>query len=169
MRAGSLLLVAAATLACGISPPPPPVPVQGRQDDVTELSGKWSGRYWSKETGRHGVIRFTLPEHADSGYGEVEITFSPALHLLREPTADEALETEPCTVIDIRVVRVEGDRIRGTMVPYWDPDCDCRATTVFEGKFVGTRIAGTFTTRRASTDRRLLAGQWEVTRGGGKS
>jgi hypothetical protein len=144
------------------------VPVQGTQEEVRALSGEWAGRYWSKATGRHGTIRFSLPERADTGYGEVEITFSPSLHLLREATAKDEVEPKPCTVIDIMLVRVEGGRVRGTMAPYWDPDCDCRARTAFEGKISGDRISGTFSMQRASSDRRILTGEWQTIREGGK-
>jgi hypothetical protein len=154
--------------SCRMIPPPPPVPVQGTHDDVMVLSGEWSGRYWGNTTGRHGTIIFSLPEHADTGFGEVEITFSPSLRLLRDTAAKGELESQPCTVIDIRLVRVEGDRVRGTMAPYWDPDCDCRARTVFEGKIEGDRITGTFSTQRASSDRRILTGEWEAIRERGK-
>jgi hypothetical protein len=164
------------TLAsCRLTPTPAPVPVQGTHEEISAIAGEWSGQYWSKETGRHGVIRFAMPEHADTGHGEVEITFSPALTLTLEAAAadpikddlgDEESAAKPCTVLNIRVVRVEHDRVRGTMVPYWDPDCDCRTRTVFEGKVSGNRIAGTFTSQRESSDRRLITGRWHVDRKG---
>jgi hypothetical protein len=166
---GSLFLAGIiAVISCRVTPPPPPVPVQGTHDDVMALSGEWSGRYWSKATGRHGTIRFSLPEHADTGFGEVEIIFSPSLRLLRDAASDDELEPEPCTVIDITLVRVEGGKVRGTMAPYWDPDCDCRARTTFEGKISGDRITGTFSTQRAISDGRILTGEWQASREGGK-
>ena len=155
--------------ACRVTPSPPPVPVQGTREDVTNLSGEWSGRYRSKATGRHGTIQFSLAEQADTGYGEVEITFSPALHLAREASVDypktspDDLLPTPPTVIDITVVRIEGDRIRGTMAPYWDPDCDCRAQTVFEGKLARNRITGSFSTERESRES-VLTGEWRAER-----
>jgi hypothetical protein len=159
-----LLLCLGTIGSCHMPNPGTPVPVEGTRESVRALSGKWSGRYWSEAIGRHGTIRFTLPEQADTGYGEVEITFSPALHLLREASAKDELQAKPCTAIDIRLVRIEGGRIRGTMAPYWDPDCDCRATTVFEGQLSDEGIAGTFSTRRASADRRILTGKWQASR-----
>jgi hypothetical protein len=168
-----LALIPLGTIAsCRVTAPAAPVPVQGTEQEVRALSGQWVGRYSSKATGRRGTIRFNLPERADTGFGEVEITFSPALHLLKdlqETSAKDEPQRTPCTVVDIRVVRVEGGRVRGTMAPYWDPDCDCQARTVFEGKIAGRRITGTFSTERASTDRRILTGKWEATREGGKS
>jgi hypothetical protein len=148
---------------------PPQCPFQGTQEEVKALSGEWAGRYWSKAIGRHGTIRFNLPEQADTGFGEVEITFSAALRLLQHSSAKDELEPKPTTVIDITLVRVEGTRVRGIMAAYWDPDCDCRARTVFEGKMSGDRITGTFSTERASSDRWILTGQWQAIREGGKS
>jgi len=170
---GSLFLAGImAVTSCRIIPPPPPVPVQGAHDDVMVLWGEWSGRYWSKATGRHGIIRFRLPEHADTGFGEVEISFSPSLSLAQDASAADALKRQSeeelapgtCTVIDITLVRVESRRVRGTMAPYWDPDCNCRTRTVFEGKISGNRITGTFSSRRELSDRRILTGQWRVDR-----
>jgi hypothetical protein len=161
------------TLAsCRMTPSPAPVPLEGRQEELSALAGEWTGQYWSKDTGRRGVIRFAMPEAADTGHGEVEITFSPTLRLVQDAAAvgppasetDDDLTPKPCTVLNIRVVRVEHDGVRGTMEPYWDPDCDCRAQTVFEGKVAGDRITGTFTSRRQSSDRRQLTGQWQVDR-----
>jgi hypothetical protein len=153
-----------------MTPSPPPVPVQGTREDVTNLSGEWFGRYRSKATGRHGTIQFSLAEQADTGYGEVEITFSPSLHLAREASSvdypksgpGDMLPT-PRTVIDITVVRIVGGLIRGTMAPYWDPDCDCRAQTVFEGKLARNRITGSFSTERESSEA-LLTGEWRAER-----
>ena len=172
LKRTSLFAGIIATTACQIVPPPPAVPVQGEQSEISAFAGEWAGRYSSKATGRHGIIRFNLPERADTGYGEVEITFSPALRLTRDAAdvdsragAPYDLETQPTTVVDITVVRIEGDAVRGTMIPYWDPDCDCRAHTVFEGKLENRRIVGTFSTRRESSQQRIVEGEWKVERG----
>jgi len=158
-----LYLFLASTVSCGIGAPPPPVPVQEARQEVSAVAGEWDGRYWSKDTGRHGTIRFMLPERADTGFGEVEITFSPSLHLLFEDTEENRNEPKPSTILDIRVVRVEGQRVQGTMVPYWDPDCNCRASTVFDGKLAGDRISGTFTSRRTASQS-LVTGEWQAVR-----
>jgi hypothetical protein len=160
------LLPAGLSLSCHLAQPTSAVPVQGTREDISALSGDWTGRYWSKATGRHGTIRFNLPEQADTGFGEVDITFSPALHILRTGSAKDELAPKPGTAIDITLVRIKGERIRGTMAPYWDPDCDCRAQTVFEGAMAKDEITGTFETRRASTDRRVLSGKWQAGREG---
>ncbi|HEX7336913.1 MAG TPA: hypothetical protein VF252_06870 [Gemmatimonadales bacterium] len=171
MRHSLLLLgVTAALTACRMTPAPPPVPVRGSDAAVSSLAGVWSGRYWSKATGRHGIIRFTLPEHADTGYGEVEITFSPSLHLSHEASVDypKADRDEPLpqvpAIIGMTVVHIEHDHILGALAPYWDPDCECRAQTAFEGKLDRQRISGSFTIRRESADRRVLRGLWQVDR-----
>ena len=168
------LMAGLMTLAsCQMTPAPAPVPVHATDQERSAIAGEWTGQYWSQDTGRRGIIRFAMPEHADSGYGEVEITFSPALalasnaaaaDLIKSDLGDEESAPKPCTVLNIQVVRVEHDQVRGTIAPYWDPDCDCRARTVFEGKVAGNRITGTFTSQRASDDRRVITGQWHVDR-----
>lgn len=157
--------------ACRIAPSPPPVPVEGAEEEISSFTGEWAGRYSSKATGRHGTIRFTLPEQADTGFGEAEITFSPSLHLARDASSDDFPEAEPnellprpCTVIGFTVVRIEDDRVRGAMAPYWDPDCDCRAYTVFEGKLAQDQIIGTFSSRREASDQPIVTGEWRADR-----
>ena len=157
--------------ACRIAPAPPAVPVQGGFEQISAFSGEWAGRYSSKATGRHGIIRFILPEHADTGYGEVEITFSPAIRVSQEAAdVDDRVGTHaepppnPCATISITVVRIEDDLVRGTMAPYWDPDCECRAHTVFEGRLHRNQIEGTFSTRRESSEKRTVEGEWKVER-----
>ena len=157
--------------ACRMTPSPPPVPVEGDDEEISAFSGDWVGRYSSKATGRHGIIRFNLPEHADTGYGEVEITFSPSIRLNREAADVDSragvrkeLAVEPCTVIGITLVRIEDNLVRGTMTPYWDPDCECRAHTVFEGELDRDRITGTFSTRRESGHTPVAVGEWRAER-----
>ncbi|MEO6057731.1 MAG: hypothetical protein ABIQ49_12910, partial [Gemmatimonadales bacterium] len=53
-----------------------------------------------------------------------------------------------------------GTMLRGTLAPYWDPDCDCRTRTVFEGALVQDHIAGTFTSRREAGGGIPLTGSW---------
>ena len=172
-RALQLLAALVAVTSCRVLPPAPAIPIEGSAADVSAFAGEWAGDFWSKETGRRGTIRFRLAEQADSGRGELEITFSPALSLLRnaagaDPKSEqpEPERSRPCTVIGITVVRIESDSVRGTTASYWDPDCDCEARSTFEGKRSGARIEGKFSTIRASSDRRILEGRWQVDRQG---
>jgi len=166
------LITIAAAASCQPMQTAAPVPVQGSPGQVSAVSGEWVGRYWSKATGRHGIIRFSLAENADTAFGEVEITFSPSLKVARSASAPDGnkdlpagdLEPDVCTTIALTLVRVEQDRVSGTMAPYWDPDCDCRARTLFEGTISGDSITGTFSLRRESSDRRVLTGNWRVER-----
>jgi hypothetical protein len=160
-----------ALLSCHLPSTGEPVPVLGTEGERRLLSGNWNGRYWSEATGRHGTIKFSLGERADTGLGEVEMTFSPALRLARDAASvtasgrpTDAPAPSPSTTMDISVVKIELERVRGTMAPYWDPDCNCRARTVFEGTVSGDTITGTFTSRRESSDRRPLTGKWRVER-----
>ena len=63
----------------------------------------------------------------------------------------------------IAVVRIKQRKIRGILAPYWDPDCDCRARTIFEGELLDHHIAGTFTSRR-DADSVPVTGSWFVNR-----
>jgi hypothetical protein len=150
-------------VGCGISPSPAPVPVEGTSADLAAIAGEWSGRYWSDSTARHGTLIFRLRAGSDTAYGEIEMSFSPALYLYGEP-AEAPLRRKPCTTLDVAVVRLAGDSVRGTLAPYWDPDCDCRTHTVFVGRLRDDSIAGTFSSRRESADLPLLRGHWFAVR-----
>jgi hypothetical protein len=150
------MLLAALTMACAPRSTPGPVPVEGPRE---ALSGEWDGKYWTADSSRHGTLRFRLRPGADTAYGEVEMTFSRALRLYGD-RPDEDLPRHPCTTIDIAVVRLEGPKIRGTLVPYWDPDCDCRTLTVFEGELAGDRVRGSFTSRTGPDAPPRLRGHW---------
>ena len=148
--------------ACGISPSPAPVPLEGAAGDVLTLAGEWSGRYWS-EGGGHGTLTFQLRAGSDTARGEVRMTFAPALELYGDQ-AEESLPRSPCTTLDITIVRVRGATIRGSLAPYWDPDCDCRTRTVFEGEVMGDSVAGTYASRRESSDAPAESGRWFAVR-----
>ena len=166
-RAGACLILLGSVAACGVRQSAGPVPVEGPRAGLDSLSGEWRGEYWTTGPGRHGTLRFTLRPGADTAYREVEMTFSPSLRLYGD-SGDADLKRRPCTVIDIAVVRLEGPRVRGTLAPYWDPDCDCRAVTVFEGGLSANRVEGTFTSRTAPSEPARLTGHWYADRTRGR-
>ena len=152
--------------ACRTAPAGAPVPLEGPPAELLELAGSWAGSYRSAGGGGHGTIAFTLRAGADTARGQVEMTFAPALELYGAEAAAGSPPPRPCTAIDIAVVRVEDGGIRGTLAPYWNPACDCRTVSVFEGRRTGERIAGTFVTRREGGQAVLAGGRWQVERGG---
>ena len=150
--------------ACGgMAPQPAPVPLEGPPMDLAALAGKWSGRYWSEEEQRHGTLTFLMQAGSDTAHGEVDMTFTRALKLYGESAVDDP-SPGPCTTMAITIVRVRGDSVRGDLAPYWDPDCECRTRTVFEGELLGDSVAGTFTSRRETTAMPLLTGRWFAVR-----
>jgi hypothetical protein len=131
---------------------------------LDSLSGDWEGTYRASGASRHGVLRFSLRPGADTAYGEVEITFARALRVYGDPP-EESLPRSPGRVIDIALVRLAADTIRGSLAPYWDPDCECRTLTVFEGRLTDSgRVEGTFTSRPAPDGPVQLSGRWVADR-----
>ena len=162
---GRVLTIALLALAgCRMTPAGAPIPLEGPAGEVAALAGSWTGRYRSDRGGGHGTIAFTLGAGADTAHGRVDMTFAPALELYGESAEVRELPREPCTAIDIAVVRVADGTIRGTLAPYWNPACDCRAVSVFEGRLAGDRLSGTFVTSREGNDAPLSTGRWQVER-----
>jgi hypothetical protein len=158
------LVVLALLTACHMGPAGAPVPMEGTETD--RLAGSWTGSYRNDRGGGHGAILFSLTAGADTARGQVEMTFAPALELYRDTGAGERgdLARRPCTAIDIAIVRVTNGAIRGTLAPYWNPACDCRTVSVFEGRLEGASITGTFVTRREGGNDPLATGRWSVMR-----
>ncbi|HET7470261.1 MAG TPA: hypothetical protein VFJ81_11320 [Gemmatimonadales bacterium] len=107
-------------------------------------------------------MTFRLRVGEDAARGEVEMTFSPALALYggSQQAGDQPPGGEFCRTIDIAIVRVKGNQIRGTLAPYWDPDCECRTHTVFEGELQRGHIAGRFTSQRETDPAHAVTGEW---------
>ena len=152
-----------ALAGCRMTPAGAPIPLEGSASEVAALAGTWTGRYRSDRGGGHGTIAFTLGAGTDTAHGRVDMTFAPALALYGESAVRE-LPRQPCTAIDIAVVRVADGSIRGTLAPYWNPACDCRAVSVFEGRLTGGQLGGTFVTTREGGDAALSTGRWQVER-----
>jgi hypothetical protein len=159
---GIMILVLAQ--GCGIQPSAGPVPVEGSRPQLDSISGDWSGTYRASGASRHGVLRFSLRPGADTAYGEVEITFAQALRLYGDPPEDP-LPRSPCRVLQIAFVRLDAGTVRGTLAPYWDPDCECQTVAVFEGRLSGPdKVEGSFTSSRAPDGPVLLSGRWVAER-----
>jgi hypothetical protein len=149
---------------CGAQAPAGPVPVEGPRAALDSLSGDWEGTYRASGASRHGVLRFNLRPGADTAFGEVEIIFARALRLYGDPP-EESLPRSPCLVIDIALVRFDDGTIRGSLAPYWDPDCECVTLTAFEGRLTEPgRVEGTFTSRPTPDGAVQLSGRWVADR-----
>ena len=148
-------------VACGGSQSP--VPVVGREADISKLAGEWSGEYSSGETGRSGSILFTLKSGTDTATGDVVMTprFAAAgPPQAGQPSPQVALASQ---AIDIKFVRVTGGQVSGSLAPYTDPTCNCPLHTTFVGRLVGDTLAGTYTSRHENAQD-MQQGRWRVVR-----
>ena len=66
-------------------------------------------------------------------------------------------------ILTINFVRVQGDRVSGTLAPYADPETGMKLFTTFDGRIASDTIAGTFTTRPGPAPT-TQSGRWSVTR-----
>ena len=160
----SLAAIVASIMGCTPSRTPS-TEVTASDFDVNPLVGEWRGEYNSAQTGRKGTIAFTLRagESAASGnvvmIPRVDSTLTPAERELVGSTGTRS------SVLKIHFVRKEGGNLNGTLDPYRDPDCNCPATTTFQGSFRDARtIEGTFSTVPSQPGFRVSGGTWKVTR-----
>ena len=144
-----------------------PVPIVSETGSVALLVGQWAGEYSSTQTGRTGSITFDLASEKDTAFCDVVMIPKPQSvqvvgDLTSGPVVRQPVLAEP---LQIRFIRLGDNRISGTLEPYVDPDCGCRVTTTFSGKFNGDdTIEGTFTSRAAGPEYAQAGGRWKVTR-----
>ena len=166
-----VMAVTAAGVLAACGAPSPPVPVGGTAADLNELAGEWSGEYSSIESGRSGSIVFRLKAGTDSATGDVMMSAMTAGPRGEDPgppdVAAHAADplhpaTAPAHVIPIRFVGIEGGRVSGRLAPYIEPTCNCRLSTVFEGRLSGDKLEGTYIT--TLPEGQVQHGRWAVTR-----
>lgn len=162
----AVLVVAASVAACGWRRNP--VPVISETGSIQALVGTWSGQYNSAETGRSGSIMFELASDKDTAFGDVLMV--PRTQVVPPLTSEHPAmpitqAQNPGQPLTIRFVRVSGGAVNGTLDPYNDPDCGCRVTTTFAGRFTDSNtIEGTYSTQGPGIGHQPSAGQWKVTR-----
>jgi hypothetical protein len=166
MRAARWITCLAVASAAACTPAPPsPVPVSAPQGTAA-LAGDWVGEYESPAVGRGGSIVFRLVAGRDTARGDVVmVPRGSQAALTRAPLAEAGTvvrATLTSQVLTIRFVRLEADRVTGSLDPYRDPDCGCTVFTSFEGTLAGDRLQGTFETRGAPGG--TVSGRWSVAR-----
>jgi hypothetical protein len=127
-----------------------PVPIVGPVPAAAVLAGHWSGEYVGALSGRSGTIDLTVTSHGDSASGEVVMIpagFAKPLRPWRDPALDpKPRNTATPSILTIRLIWVEGNRVSGALDPYADPQTGERLITTFDGRLAGDTIAGTFVT-----------------------
>ena len=145
-----------------------PVPVISDSGSTTALVGEWAGEYSSTQTGRSGSITFQLASERDTAYGDViMIPRNQAVQIpARDPSQISGPQRPPASEpLTIRFVRMEEGSVSGTLSPYTDPECGCRVTTTFSGRFTGPNsIEGKYTTRGTHLGHVPAEGRWKVSR-----
>jgi hypothetical protein len=166
MRQWRLGVVAALGLViAGCSGTPAPVPVVGAPVDIAKLAGEWGGDYHNDTNGRTGSIVFKLSAGADTAYGDVVMIPGQrrAEHMpSQDPAQGLPVSREP-EVLSIAFVRATNGGLRGQLVPYRDPECDCLVVTHFKGAIRGNVLEGTFDTRHVE-ENQTLTGTWKAKR-----
>lgn len=155
-------LIGAAAIALSGCTAATTVSVQGAPADLSALTGEWRGTYTSPDLDRQGTIWFRLVEGEDHAHGDVRMTprrrsepYQPYDELHQRPH-------EPTQFLSIRVVQVSSNDVQGILEPYWDPDCECVATTTFRGQRDRNRLQGTFETRLMTGT--TVTGRWRADR-----
>lgn len=165
-RAKLIIATALSALMLACATKPPETELSASDFDLTPLVGVWRGKFNSSQTGRSGIVAFTLRAGERSAKGNVIMI--PRPDSLLTPEEREALENVANpgrSVVPITFIRKEGGKMNGTLDPYRAPDCDCVVTTTFEGTFTDANtIQGTYTTVPSKAGASVTGGTWMVTR-----
>ena len=127
----------------------PAVAVQGSDNDVSVVAGKWEGSYEGLESGRHGTISFDLFAGYRIAEGKVMMN-----------AGGDPSQVKP---LQIQFVQVGGKQLTGKIEPYTDPQCSCAVLTEFVGEVHGNTIGGTFTTHPVGSPK-SQSGRWSANR-----
>lgn len=151
-----------AALLAGCGGTQSPVPVVGREADISQLTGEWYGEYSSVESGRSGSIEFKLLAGSDSATGQVIMT--PQWVMRQGGNMPQGPTTQPLAQpLTISFVRVSGGQVSGALEPYPDPNCGCTLHTTFIGRLRGDTLQGTYSSLHEQT-RDVQKGRWRVVR-----
>jgi hypothetical protein len=128
----------------------PPVQLEATPADLELLAGQWNGEYESATLGRHGTIEFKLVAGEAQASGDVVMIPQGSDRPYQRSTLDHpprgADGLPESQILTIHFVRASGGVISGMLDPYWDPDRNCEARTIFSGSQVEWSIQGTFRT-----------------------
>jgi hypothetical protein len=167
MRYAHVIALGLAVGTAGCSWRRTPVPVFSETGSTALLVGEWAGEYNSREAARSGSITFSMESEKDTAYCDVVMV--PKIHNVRVTSQDhpDVPQVRPEAMVEplrVRFIRLGDGGLNGTLDPYTDPECNCRVTTMFEGRFVdGNAIKGTYTTRGSGLSR-PYSGEWKVVR-----
>lgn len=145
----------------------PQVQMFGTPASLDELTGQWSGQYVGDAShGRSGNIAFRLSPGTHEAQGDVMMTPDGGQPYGRFTFDDPTGQRPPRRAdqfLSIRFVEVERGVVRGRLDPYWDPDRQSVASTVFVGRIGDDVIEGTFSTTYRNGDP-STGGTWKVQR-----
>ena len=139
----------------------PPVTVLG---EAGRLEGKWTGSYENMIAGRSGSIEFRLGPGVDTAQGSVLMIpegWDRRTQGTRAP--DYGPMNDQLELLQIRLVRVDGNRITGSLAEYREPGSGAMASTTFTGYLEGDVIEGKFITVLQGSPF-AIQGHWRVTR-----
>jgi hypothetical protein len=158
LRLGTVMI-----LMAGCRYRPEPVPMAGNPAELAQMAGEWDGDYWSADSRRTGTIIFQISAKGDSAFGDVMMRV-PGGEVGPRPldlTTGHERHARSADMLSIRFVAVQGGSVQGELEPYFAPDCECVARTVFHGRQRGDTISGRFVTTLGGM---LQRGEWKVVR-----
>lgn len=159
----ALAVVAAPFAGCRYQPTP--IPLQASVADISALAGRWEGEYASLESGRNGIITFSVQPGRDTAYGDVVMVPAQGhdpIFAADVASGMHARHSAAPELLRIALVRVVGGFVEGVLEPYTAPDCKCVVSTTFRGALQGNTIKGDYLTTGAYGLRQT--GSWSVSR-----
>ncbi|HEY5615787.1 MAG TPA: hypothetical protein VIL52_07160 [Bacteroidota bacterium] len=165
----SIVLFVAGAAGCGTVQQP--VRVFAGHAELQQLAGEWAGEYTSTTNDRNGLISFTLKAGTDSAFGSI-VMLAPEAEM-NNPSRSYHYEGPVVSwkvvqTLVISFVVMDGNRVRGTLEPYFDSNYQCTVTTLFEGFLRGDEISGIYSSTGSSLGL-MTSGTWRVTRQGSAS
>ena len=144
-----------------------PVKLDATPADLEVLVGEWRGEYESQALGRSGSIEFKLLAGEAEAHGNVLMIPKGASQPYGPSYGSDPSDQQPdpfrSRALTIRFVRSYGGSISGDLDPYWDPDSNCLAHSMFRGRLEVGKMEGTFITHLECNGAEAT-GTWKMTR-----
>lgn len=140
-----------------------PVPLRGSATDVSTLSGRWDGEFWSDESQRGGTLLFAIRPGTDTAFGDVVLHSGMTVPVIAADAKDpqHLRHSRAPEALRVTFVAVSGEMVRGQIEPYIAPDCKCVVVTEFLGSIAGDTVSGRYDTRGPGVRQE---GRWSMRR-----
>ena len=157
--------IASIMFGCALTSTPDIKEVSGTTFDIAQLTGTWEGNFDSTVTQRSGTITLELNQEGQREVGSILLQYQKKHPKVHAPKGHNIKKTGTYTKtkpLSVEFIAIEDGKISGTVTPYLDPIFSRKIFSTYEGKLIGNRIEGTYTSRIGQNGNSFTGSWWAV-------